>query len=130
MIYKKSNLFISIVLSFLIGYLAKVSLFISEETPSSVFAEAICFYDSPSGIEDTSFSELKIHPDTNIGDAISRFSKTQRTIVSSFSKYGVSILKRNHFFYISFLNSNSTRRFPSGLSEGRKRLISFGILII
>ena len=129
---KTRILFISMVLSFLFGCIAQTNLFIGEtgETPFGSPAETICFYDYLLDLEETSVSKHDISHEINEGDALLHFSKSKRVNGSSSSKQGLTLIKRNHILYTSSLKAESIRRFPSGLNEGRRHLISFGILII
>ena len=129
---KTKALFISIALSFLIGILAYSNHFICQvgETPFGTLAETISFYDYLLDSEEASVSRHDIISEINEGDALRHFSQSKRVNSSSSSKYGPTFTKRNNTPYSSPLTLESIRRFPSGLSEGRRRLISFGKLII
>ena len=130
--FKNKVLFISIALSFLIGFLAYKNHFICQagETPFGTFAETISFYDYLLGSEETSVSRYDITSEINEGDALRHFSQSKRVNSSSSSKYGPTFIKRNNTPYFSPLTLESIRRFLSRLSEGRRHLISFGKLTI
>jgi len=129
---KTRALFISIALSFLIGSLVYYNHSISQagETPFGTLAETISFYDYLLDAEEASVSRHDIISEINEGDALRHFSQSKRVNSSSSSKYGSTFIKRNNTPYSSPLIFESLRRFPSGLSEGRRRLISLGKLII
>lgn len=129
---KFNALFISILLSILIGCAAKVNLYASEtaETPFGSLAETIYFQDSLPDWEETSVSKHNILSEFNNGNALRHFPQTKRINSSSSSKLGLVSVKRNHIQYFSPLILESYRRFPSGLTEARLYLISLGKLII
>ena len=129
---KTKSLFISIALSFLLGCIAKANIFPPEavETPFGTLAETVSFYDYLLDLGETSVSKHDIISEINESDALRHFSKTKRISSSSSSKYGLTLIKKNYIPYTSSLIVESTQRFPSGLTEARKRLISLGKLII
>ena len=119
--YIRKSLFICIALSSLIGFITHTQVMESE----SVYA---CEY--LLDIEETSVSEYLITSEINEGDALRHFPPSKRVNNSPSSKYGFAFVKGNKILYISSSTLESTKRFPSGLSEGRKRLINFGVLVI
>ena len=131
---KTKALFISIALSFLIGCLSKVDLYPSEtgEMPFGTLAETVYFYDYILDLEGTSVSQHEISPEINVGDAIRHFSKTKRINSPSSFKTKIAFIKKkaNNITNTTFSLFESFKRFPSGLTQARKHLISLGILII
>lgn len=130
MVCKIKALFISIALSFLIGCLAYSNNFTSEaeEVPFGTLAETSYFYD-----EDDDREEVPVYQlisEFNEGDALRHFSQSKRVNNPSSSKLSPFLSKRKHIIYISPLTFESTRRFPSRLTEARQYLISLGKLII
>lgn len=118
---KRKSLFILIALSILIGFIPYTYSTESE----SVY---VCEFNLDQ--EDTTVTKYLITSDINEGDALRHFSKTKRVNSSSSSKLGLTFIKRNAIPYTSSIIFESNQRFHSGLGEGRKRLISFGVLII
>lgn len=129
---KTRSLFIGIALSFLFGCLSEAAFFIPEaaETPFGTLAETVYAHEYSLDGEEPSVDKHGIMSEINVGDALRHFSKTKRANSFPSPKYGLTFAKRNQILYASSLNPESFRRFPSGLSEGRRRLISFGKLII
>jgi len=130
--FKNKALFISIALSFLLGSLVYSKHFISQvrEIPFGTYAKATSFYDNLHDTEEASVSKHDIIPSINEGNIFRHFSQTKRVNSSSSSKYKPTLTKRNNTPYSSPLILESIRRFPSGLSEDRRYLISLGKLII
>ena len=128
--YKTRLLFIGIAISFLIGCLSKADFFTSEDVETSVdsFAETIFIQDYPLDSEEIIFYEPS--SDTHVGDALRRFSQTQRISNSSSPRYGLILAKRKHSLYTSTQHFESFKRFPSGLMRAKRYLISLGRLII
>ena len=127
---KIKALFISIALSFLMGNLIYSNTFTSkaEETPFGRLAETAHFYEDNLDWEE--LSAYQIISELHEGDALRHFPPTKRINNSSSSKSGLILTKRKQFLYTSPLTFESSRRFPSGLTEARQYLISLGKLII
>ena len=127
---KTKALFISIALSFLLGCLAYSNNFTpeAEETPFGTLAETAYFNEDALNWEE--ISTYQIISELNEGDALRHFPQTKRTNNTFASKCGLASIKRNHILYFSPLNSESCKRFFSGLTEARQYLISLGKLII
>ena len=127
---KTKLLFISIVISLLIGCLLKADIFTSEDVETSVgsFAETLFIQSFPLDSEETILSETS--SETHVGDALRRFSQTKRISNSSSPKYGLIFDKRKHHIYSSTQHLKSFRQSPSGLMEAKQYLISLGRLII
>lgn len=127
---KTKALFISIALSFLLGCLAYSNNFTSkaEITPFGTLAETEYFNENNLDWEE--ISAYQIISELNEGDALRHFPQTKRINHSSSSKSGLILTKRKQFLYTSPLTFESSRRFPSGLTEARQYLISLGKLII
>ena len=130
--YIRKCLFICIALSFLIGCVAHTTYSLPENIDTSfrTLADTIHFYDYLIDLEETSLSQYDASSDVNEGDALRHFSKTKRINSSSSTKSGSTLFKRNSIPNTSSVLFDSKQRFYSGLGEGRKRLINFGILII
>ena len=122
--YKARLLFIGIAISFIIGCLSKVDSITSEDLDTSVGPLIETLYDSEGIILSESSS------DTHVGDALRRFSQTNRISNSSSSRYGLILAKRKHSLYTSTQHFDSFKRFPSSLMKARRYLISLGRLII
>ena len=122
--YKTRLLFIGIAISFIIGCLSKVDSITSEDLDTSVGPLIETLYDSEGIILSESSS------DTHVGDALRRFSQTKRISSSSSLRYGLVFAKRKHYLYTSTQYLESFKRFPSGLMEAKRYLISLGRLII
>ena len=127
---KTKLLFISIVISLLIGCLLKADIFTSEDVETSVgsFAETLFIQSFPLDSEETILSETS--SETHVGDALRHFSQTKRLNNPSSPRYGLIFDKRKHHIYSSTQHLKSFRRFPSGLMEAKQYLISLGRLII
>ena len=122
--YKARLLFIGIAISFIIGCLSKVDSITSEDLDTSVGPLIETLYDSEGIILSESSS------DTHVGDALRRFSQTKRISNSSSPRHGLILAKRKHSLYTSTQHFDSFKRFPSGLMEAKRYLISLGRLII
>ena len=129
---KTKNLLISMVLSFLTGYIAISNLVISEagEIPFGITAESIFFYDHTLDSEEAMVSEQTMSAPIYIGDALRNYSPTKRLNPSSSSTYRVFFTRRNDTTHVLSLSLKTPRRFSSGMNEARQYLISFGRLII
>lgn len=129
---KRKSLLISISLSFLLGYIVPKVFLMPESIDKSfdTFAGVVCFYDHILDLEETSVSEYNFFPGINEGDALRHFSPNKRVNNYPSAKNGLSSIPKEYLPYTSSIILESTPRFLSGLSEGRKRLIHFGILII
>ena len=127
---KTKLLFISIVISLLIGCLLKADIFTSEDVETSVgsFAETLFIQSFPLDSEETILSETS--SETHVGDALRHFSQTKRISNSSSPRYGLIFDKRKHHIYSSTQHLKSFRQSPSGLMEAKQYLISLGRLII
>lgn len=127
---KTKALFISIALSFLLGCLTYSNNFTqkSGETPFGTLAETAYFNEENLDWEE--ISAYQMISEVNEGDALRHFPQTKRINHSSSSKSGLTPTKRKHILYTSPLTLESSRRFPSGLTEARQYLISLGKLII
>ena len=128
--YKARLLFIGIAISFLIGCLSKADFFTSEDVKTSVgsSAQTLFIQDYPFNSKETILS--KSSSNTHVGDALRRFSQTKRISSSSSLRYGLVFAKRKHHLYTSIQYLESFKRFPSGLMEAKRYLISLGRLII
>lgn len=129
---KRKSLLISISLSFLLGYIVPKVFLMPESIDKSfdTFAGVVCFYDHILDLKETSVSEYDFFSEINEGDALRHFITNKRVNNNSSAKNGLSSIKKDYIPYTTSLKLESTPRFLSGLGEGRKRLIHFGILII
>ena len=118
---KIRTLFIYIALSFFAGFISYTYFMESE---------SVSVYEYLSEHEDTTVSQYLVTPEIYEGDALRHFPPTKRVNSSLSTKCSITYIKGNNIQYTSSPILESTQRFPSGLSEGRKRLISFGVLII
>lgn len=130
---KIKPLFISLVLSFLVGCLTHndLSVFQTDGLPFGPFAETAYQLDNIQDLDTYSPSEYSMPPKNNVATPRQPF-KPKRINGSSLSKIGLSFIKGkgNYDSYLPILNSESICRFPSGLTEARQYLISLGKLII
>ena len=123
-------LFVGIAISLVIGCLSKAFLFTSEDNEKSVgpIAETLYIHDYTLDSEENLLSESS--SESQVGDALRRFSQTKRISNPSSPRYGLTLIKRKHHLYISTQHPESFKRFPSGLMEAKQYLISLGRLII
>lgn len=123
-------LFVGITVSLLIGCLLKAFLFTSEDNEMSFgpIAETLYIHDYTLDSEENLLSESS--SESQVGDALRRFSQTKRISNPSSPRYGLTLTKRKHHLYISTQLLESFRRFPSNLMEAKQYLISLGRLII
>ena len=129
---KIRSLFISIALSFLLGCIVQANILIPEEAETNfgTLAETVSFHDYILDLEEPTVSNHDIASEINDGKALRHFPQAKRVNNPSSSKDGLAFVKRNHIIYSSPLIIESSRRFPSGLTEARQYLISLGKLII
>ena len=128
--YKTKLLFISTVISFLIGCLSKAYLFTSEDVETSVGSLAETLYIHGHSFDSEEIILSNPTSETHVGDALRRFSQTKRINNSSSPRYGLIFDKKKNHIYSSTSYLESFRRFPSGLMEAKQYLISLGRLII
>ena len=129
---KRKSLIIRIALSFLLGAIVPQAVLTTKAIDQSfdTIAEVVYFYDYLLDLEETSVSEYNFFPEINEGDALRHFSPNKRVNNYPSAKNGLSSIPKEYLSYTSSIILESTPRFLSGVSEGRKRLIHFGILII
>ncbi len=125
-------LFISIALSFLFGQIANCNLYTSEEGRLSfgTIAEKISLSDCILELEETPFYNEDTSSPANVARSHRYLSKTKRFNSCSSPKGGFILTNKNNFPNLSHLSIESDQRFPSGLIEARRYLISLGKLII
>lgn len=131
---KEKALLIGIVLYFFLafGYIIQNEFRAaqSEELPFGSSIETSFHHDKILAQEEFPVTEYIYCDLTNTGDALRRFVQTKRVKSSPSSKSETAFIKRKHLLFTLHHFAESSRTYPSRLTEARQYLISLRKLII
>lgn len=131
---KEKALLISIVLYFFLafGYIIQNEFRAaqSEDLPFGPSIETSFHHDKILAQEESPATEYLFCDLTNTGDALRRFVQTKRAKSSPSSKTETAFIKRKHLLFILHHFAESSKTYPSRLTEARQYLISLRKLII
>lgn len=101
----------------------------SQERPIDILTENVSLNNHIIDLEETKILYCEISTPINAAPIFRNLSKNKRSNVSS-TKYAFSFIKKYNILQPPSNLFKSIYRFPSKTTEGRYRLICFGILII
>lgn len=131
---KEKALLIGIVLYFFLafGYIIQNEFRAaqSEELPFGSSIETSFHHDKILAQEEFPVTEYIYCDLTNTGDALRRFVQTKRVKSSPSSKSETAFIKQKHLLFTLHHFAESSRTYPSRLTEARQYLISLRKLII
>ena len=131
---KEKALLIGIVLYFFLafGYIIQNEFRAtqSEELPFGSSIETSFHHDKILAQEESPVTKYIFCDLTNTGDALRRFVQTKRAKSSPSSKSETAFIKRKHLLFTLHHFDESSKTYPSRLTESRQYLISLRKLII
>ena len=102
----------------------------SEELPFGPSIETSLYHDKILAQEESPITEYIFCDLINTGDALRHFVQTKRVKSSPSSKSETAFIKRKHLLFTLYHFAESSKTYPSRLTEVRQYLISLRKLII